>query len=67
MSSGRAGCDYRLGFPRRDLYLNGTVFLANIPREILRYELGGYPVLKKWLGYRQAKRRDNAALSLRGA
>ena len=47
-----------------DLYLNETVFLSHVPREIWRYELGGYPVLKKWLGYRQANRRDNAALSL---
>jgi hypothetical protein len=27
------------------------------------YQLGGYPVLKKWLGYRQADRRDGKALS----
>jgi hypothetical protein len=47
-----------------DLYLNGDVFLANVPRQVWRYELGGYSVLKKWLGYRQAKRRDNKALSL---
>lgn len=24
------------------------------------YQLGGYPVLKKWLGYRQADRRDGS-------
>jgi hypothetical protein len=47
-----------------DLYLNETVFLSNVPREVWRYELGGYPVVKKWLGYRQGNRRDNAALSL---
>jgi hypothetical protein len=47
-----------------DLYLNERIFLANIPREIWRYELGGYPILKKWLGYRQANRRTSAALSL---
>jgi hypothetical protein len=47
-----------------DLYLNDNVLLANVPREIWRYELGGYPVLKKWLGYRQAGRRNNAPLSL---
>jgi len=47
-----------------DLYLNENIFLANVPRGIWRYELGGYPVLKKWLGYRQANRRDNAPLSL---
>jgi hypothetical protein len=27
------------------------------------YQLGGYPVLKKWLGYRQADRRDGRPLS----
>ncbi|HLY22031.1 MAG TPA: type ISP restriction/modification enzyme [bacterium] len=48
-----------------DLYLNESVYLANVPREVWRYELGGYPVLKKWLGYRQANRRNNSALSLR--
>ena len=47
-----------------NLYLNERIFLANIPREIWRYELGGYPILKKWLGYRQANRRTSAALSL---
>lgn len=47
-----------------DLYLNKSVFLANIPSEIWRYEFGGYPVLKKWLGYRQATRRNNSALLL---
>jgi hypothetical protein len=27
------------------------------------YQLGGYPVLKKWLGYRQADRRDGQPLT----
>ena len=48
-----------------DLYLNDRVFLSHVPSEIWRYELGGYPVLKKWLGYRQANRWDGAALSLK--
>ena len=43
---------------------NETVFLANVPREVWRYELGGYPVLKKWLGYRYANRRSNRPLAL---
>lgn len=47
-----------------DLYLNESVFLTHLPPEIWRYELGGYPVIKKWLGYRQASRRNGAALSL---
>jgi hypothetical protein len=29
----------------------------------LTYQLGGYPVLKKWLGYRQADRRDGKPLT----
>jgi hypothetical protein len=47
-----------------DLYLNRSVFLSHVPPEIWRYELGGYPVLKKWLGYRQANRRNGSPLSL---
>lgn len=47
-----------------DLYLNETVFLTHVPAEIWRYELGGYPVLKKWLGYRQANRRQGVPLTL---
>jgi len=48
-----------------DLYLNDSIFLSHVPKEVWRYELGGYPVLKKWLGYRQATRRGKAPLSLR--
>lgn len=47
-----------------DLYLNPDVFLGHVPEEIWRYELGGYPVLKKWLGYRQAARNEGRALTL---
>jgi hypothetical protein len=47
-----------------DLYLNDSVFLSHVPPEIWRYELGGYPTIKKWLGYRQASRRNGAALNL---
>lgn len=46
-----------------DLYLNSTTFLANVPEKIWRYELGGYPVIKKWLGYRDAKRRPGKPLT----
>jgi hypothetical protein len=41
-----------------DLYLSESIFLTHVPQEVWRYELGGYPVLKKWLGYRDAGRRD---------
>jgi Type ISP C-terminal specificity domain/N-6 DNA Methylase len=47
-----------------DLYLNEDVFLSNVPNGIWQYELGGYPVLKKWLGYRQKGDRDGGSLSL---
>jgi len=40
-----------------DLYLNEDAFFANVPERVWTYQLGGYPVLKKWLSYRQADRR----------
>jgi hypothetical protein len=46
-----------------DLYLNDTAYLANVPERVWRYELGGYPVLKKWLGYRDQKRRPGRPLT----
>lgn len=48
-----------------DLYLNDSIYLSNVPAEIWRYELGGYPVLKKWLGYRQSNRRGDSPLTLK--
>lgn len=47
-----------------DLFLNESAFLANVPERVWRYELGGYPVIKKWLGYRDAKRRPGRPISL---
>lgn len=47
-----------------DLYINDRIHFRNVPETVWRYELGGYPVLKKWLGYRDARRRDNQPLSL---
>jgi type ISP restriction-modification system protein len=47
-----------------DLYINDDVYFGNVPKAVWNYELGGYPVLKKWLGYRQASRRDGRALTL---
>ena len=46
-----------------DLYINDTTFFANVPEAVWTYQLGGYPVLKKWLGYRQADRRENRGLT----
>lgn len=47
-----------------DLFINADVYFAHIPAAVWAYELGGYPVLKKWLGYRQASRRDGKPLTL---
>ncbi len=47
-----------------DLFVNDDVFFANVPIAVWRYELGGYPVLKKWLGYRHSERRAGKALAL---
>ena len=46
-----------------DLYINDDAFFAHVPESVWNYQLGGYPVLKKWLGYRQADRRDGKPLA----
>ncbi len=46
-----------------DLYIADGVFFANVPEPAWKYELGGYPVLKKWLGYRQANHRNGEPLT----
>lgn len=46
-----------------DLYLNDAGYFAHVPELVWTYQLGGYPVLKKWLGYRQADRRDGKPLT----
>jgi hypothetical protein len=46
-----------------DLFVNDHTFFANVPEQVWYYQLGGYPVLKKWLGYRQADRRDSKPLT----
>jgi hypothetical protein len=50
-----------------DLFINDTVFFSNVPEAVWRYELGGYPILKKWLGSRQGDRNDDQHLSLKEA
>lgn len=47
-----------------DLFLNDQVFLKHVPERVWRYELGGYPVIKKWLGGRDAGRRAGRPLSV---
>jgi hypothetical protein len=46
-----------------DLYLNDDAYFCDVPEAVWTYQLGGYPVLKKWLGYRQADRRNGDPLS----
>jgi hypothetical protein len=45
------------------LFINDEAFFANVPEAVWTYRLGGYPVPKKWLGYRQADRRDDKPLT----
>jgi hypothetical protein len=47
-----------------DLFINDRVCLRNVPQAAWEYELGGYPVIKKWLGYRDHGRRGDAPLSV---
>lgn len=46
-----------------DLYINNDAFFAHVPEAVWTFQLGGYPVLKKWLGYRQADRRSGNPLT----
>src|SRR5262249_39500287 len=47
-----------------DLFINERICLRNVPEAIWKYELGGYPVIKKWLGYRDRPRRGTTPLSI---
>ena len=49
-----------------DLFLNDEAHFAHVPEAVWTYQLGGYPVLKKWLGSRQADRRGGKPLSEAG-
>lgn len=37
-----------------NVYLNENARWANVPERVWGYRLGGYPVVKKWLSYREA-------------
>ena len=52
---GIAAADIRrlLGETTLDIYLNGTAYWRNIPRNVWEYYIGGYQVIKKWLSYRE--------------
>ncbi|MEI2781752.1 MAG: type ISP restriction/modification enzyme [Candidatus Competibacter sp.] len=39
--------------PACDLYLNEVAYWANVPRSVWECAIGGYPVVKKWLSYRE--------------
>ena len=47
-----------------DLYINDSVYFRHVPERVWRYELGGYPVIKKWLGYRDRGRRPSEPLTV---
>jgi len=36
-----------------DVHMNGVAAWRNVPDRVWTYTLGGYPVLKKWLSYRE--------------
>jgi hypothetical protein len=36
-----------------DIYLNDVAYWRHVPEAVWDYTLGGYPVLKKWLSYRE--------------
>jgi len=47
------GYEERFGTHALDLYLNERAYWQGVPRRVWDYTLGGYPVLKKWLSYRE--------------
>lgn len=58
-----ADFEFAWGEQTGDLYLNDEAYFANVPELVWTYQLGGYPVLKKWLGYRQSDRREGNPLT----
>jgi hypothetical protein len=42
-----------LGNRTLDVYLNNLAYWRNIPISVWEYTIGGYPVIKKWLSYRE--------------
>lgn len=38
-----------------DVYINDRVCWANLPKDVWEMTIGGYPVVKKWLSYREHK------------
>lgn len=44
-----------LGTKAVDVHVNGTAGWLAVPAKVWSYTLGGYPVLKKWLSYRESE------------
>jgi hypothetical protein len=42
-----------LGGTTLDIHLNADAWWSNVPARVWDYMLGGYPVIKKWLSYRE--------------
>ena len=42
-----------LGEQTIDIHLNSVAYWKNIPERVWDYTIGGYPVIKKWLSYRE--------------
>lgn len=38
-----------------DVYINDHVYWSNVPKDVWTMTIGGYPVVKKWLSYREHK------------
>ncbi|MCS3698577.1 type ISP restriction/modification enzyme [Salinibacter ruber] len=47
------GAAERLGGSTYDIYLNDSAYWQHVPERVWDYTLGGYPVIKKWLSYRE--------------
>jgi Type ISP C-terminal specificity domain/N-6 DNA Methylase len=52
------------GIGTGDLFINDRISLRNVPERVWSYEIGGYPIVKKWLGYRDQGRRGAVPLSI---
>lgn len=50
LPEGAAG---RFGAITYDIYLNDSAYWQHVPERVWDYTLGGYPVIKKWLSYRE--------------
>jgi hypothetical protein len=38
-----------------DVYINAKTYWRNVPSPVWDFSIGGYPVLKKWLSYRDQR------------